>query len=187
MVSGRLAAAREPGGGTLAARGGPAGDGGPPQEAQPGRGARTRGRPEVVSRGEDTERAFLALCIAEPESGARALGELDLYEHFTSDLLRRAAGHLRGHLADPGARTCPRTIPSSRVCWPSSWWRRAASRPAPAMLAVQRMQLELARIDREIQRARAQEAGDVSELAQRRAEVKREFDLAYERALEETG
>ena len=49
------------------------------------------------------------------------------------------------------------------------------------------MQLELARIDREIVRARGRESGDVSELAQRRAEVKREFDRAYERALEETG
>ena len=59
--------------------------------------------------------------------------------------------------------------------------------PRPAMLESQRMQLELARIDREIQRARGQESGDVSELALRRAEVKREFDLAYERALDETG
>ena len=42
-------------------------------------------------------------------------------------------------------------------------------------------------MDREIQARAGQEAGDVSELALRRAEVKREFDLAYERALEETG
>ena len=55
------------------------------------------------------------------------------------------------------------------------------------MLEVQRLQLELARIDRKIQQARGQESGDVSGLAQRRAEVKREFDRAYGRVLEETG
>jgi DNA primase len=141
---------------------------------------------QVVSRGEGTERAFLAQCIAEPESGARALGELDLSEHFTSDLLRRAAAHLREHLTDPGAHL-PEGDPELSGLLAELVVQAGRESPAPAMLQSQRMQLELARIDREIQRARAQESGDVSELAQRRAEVKREFDLAYERALEETG
>jgi hypothetical protein len=57
----------------------------------------------------------------------------------------------------------------------------------PAMLEVQRLQLELARVDRRIARARGEESGDISELAQCRAEVKREFDRAYGRVLEETG
>ncbi len=57
----------------------------------------------------------------------------------------------------------------------------------PAMLEVQRLQLELARLDRKMQRARGAGSGDVSGLAQQRAEVKREFDRAYERVLEETG
>jgi hypothetical protein len=57
----------------------------------------------------------------------------------------------------------------------------------PAMLEVQRLQLELARVDRQIQRARGEERGDVSDLAKHRAEVKREFDRAYGRVLEETG
>ena len=56
----------------------------------------------------------------------------------------------------------------------------------PAMLEVQRLQLELARVDRQIQQARGQESGDVSELAQRRGEVKREFDRAQGRVLEQT-
>ena len=78
------------------------------------------------------------------------------------------------------------------------------------MLPVQRLQLELALIDRQIQAARApeparadasrereQRPGDsasgeqtraqISELAVRRAQVKRDFDRAYERALEVTG
>ncbi len=140
----------------------------------------------VASRGESTERAFLAQCIAEPESGARALGELDLAEHFTSDVLRRAAGHLRTHLTAPGAHL-PEDDPELAALLAELVVQAGRESPAPAMLESQRMQLELARIDREIQRARSQESGDVSELALRRAEVKREFDLAYERALEETG
>jgi DNA primase len=148
-------------------------------------GARTP-RTSVASRGESTERAFLAQCIAEPESGARALGELDLSAHFTSDLLRHAAGHLRAHLTDPGAQL-PEDDPELSGLLAELVVQAGREVPAPAMLESQRMQLELARIDREIQRARGQESGDVSELALRRAEVKREFDLAYERALEETG
>ena len=136
-------------------------------------------------RGASTERAFLAQCIAEPESGARALGELEVSEHFTSDVVRRAAGHLREHLADPG-EGLPADDPELAGLLAELVVQAGRESPAPAMLESQRMQLELARIDREIQRARGRESGEVSELAQRRAEVKREFDRAYERALEET-
>jgi DNA primase len=149
-------------------------------------GARPSRAASVASRGESTERAFLAQCIAEPESGTNALGELDLATHFTSDLLRRAAGHLRAHLTNPGAQL-PEDDPELTGMLAELVVQAGRESPAPAMLESQRMQLELARIDREIQRARGQESGDVSELALRRAEVKREFDLAYERALEETG
>ena len=160
-------------------------------DAEGGGAARTDGRRpartvSVASRGESTERAFLAQCIAEPESGAGALGELDLATHFTSDLLRRAADHLQTHLTDPGSQL-PEDDPELSGLLAELVVQAGRESPAPAMLESQRMQLELARIDREIQRARGQESGDVSELALRRAEVKREFDLAYERALEETG
>jgi DNA primase len=149
-------------------------------------GGRVSRSTSVASRGESTERAFLAQCIAEPESGARALGELDLDAHFTSDLLRRAAAHLCAHLTDPGAQL-PEDDPELSGLLAELVVQAGRESPAPAMLESQRMQLELARIDREIVRARGQESGDVSELALRRAEVKREFDRAYERALEETG
>ena len=55
------------------------------------------------------------------------------------------------------------------------------------MLEVQRLQLELARVERQIQRARGQDAGDINELAKHKAAVKLEFDRAYGRVLEETG
>jgi hypothetical protein len=60
-------------------------------------------------------------------------------------------------------------------------------RAEPAMLEAQRLQLELASVDRQIQQARGRESGDVSGLATRRAEVKREFERAYGRVLEKTG
>ena len=47
-----------------------------------------------MTRREETERAFLALCIASPDEGALALAGLDVDEHFSSELLRRAARHL---------------------------------------------------------------------------------------------
>ena len=59
--------------------------------------------------------------------------------------------------------------------------------PDTVMLEVQRLQLELARVDRQIQRARGQDGGDISALAQRKAEVKRDFDRAYGQVLEQTG
>src|SRR5205085_1751490 len=56
----------------------------------------------ALSRREHTERAFLALCIASPEDGTRALAELDLEESFSSERLRGAARFLRaGDLRDP--------------------------------------------------------------------------------------
>jgi hypothetical protein len=58
---------------------------------------------------------------------------------------------------------------------------------SPAMLEVQRLQLELARVDRQIQHARGRDGSDVSAIAQRRAEIKREFDRAYAGVLEQTG
>jgi DNA primase len=157
--------------------------------------ARPQARPiaGALSRREETERAFLVLCLASPEEGARALAEVDLAGHFTSAVLRRVAEHLRaGGLGDP-----MKDLTSGQVQGSAKDAELAgvlaelvvdAGREGaqPAMLDVQRLQLELARVDRQIQAARGQGAGDVSDLAHRRGQIKREFDGAYERALEQT-
>jgi DNA primase len=146
-----------------------------------------------LSRREETERAFLALCIASPDEGAQALGSIDVDEHFASELLRRAArrlreGNLREPMADsPGQDGDLDEDPELKALLAELVVEAGREQAHPAMLEVQRLQLELARVDRSIQRARGQESGDISELAQRRAEVKREFDRAYGRVLEETG
>jgi DNA primase len=142
-----------------------------------------------LSRRAETERTFLALCIAAPTEGERALAELDPAEHFTSERLRRAAAHLRtGQLAEPMAGIAQEDPELTGVLAELVVAAgRLPSAAAPAMLDVQRMQLDLARIDRRILTARAQGSGEVSDLARRRIEVKRAFEQAYERALAETG
>ena len=146
-----------------------------------------------LGRREETERTFLALCIASPEEGEQALGSLDVDEHFTSELLQRAArhlgaGHLRDPMADPaGVEDGLDGDPQMKALLAELVVEAGREPVQPAMLDVQRLQLELARVDRRIQRARGEESGDVSELATRRGEVKREFDRAQERALEQSG
>jgi DNA primase len=156
-------------------------------------GARAGARGGGLSRREETERAFLALCIASPAEGRVALAELDLQEHFSSDLLRRAAKHLReGSLTEPMADGSGEgdgldADPELKRLLAELVVEAGRDEAHPAMLEVQRLQLELARLERRIQQARGQQDADVSALATRRGELKREFDLAYAQVLEETG
>src|SRR6202011_586086 len=108
----------------------------------------------VTSRGASTERAFLALCIASPGAGQQALAELDPAEHFTSDPVRRAAEHLRTHLADP-RRGLPEDDLELSSLIAQLVVEAGQESARPAMLEVQRLQLELARMDREIHRTRS--------------------------------
>jgi DNA primase len=182
---GRRGEAVEAGAGTTRGRRG--------EVAEAGDGTARGGRaPDRLPGGEltrraETERTFLALCIASPQDGAHALQALDPEEHFTSARLRRAAAHLRaGHLGEPMGAIDEQDAELTGVL-AELVVQAGRESPAPAMLDVQRMQLELARIDRLIQGARAQGKGDVNELAHRRGKVKHDFDRAYERALEDTG
>lgn len=146
-----------------------------------------------MTRREDPERAFLALCLASPDEGAEALEGLEVDEHFSSGLLRRAARHLRdgglrAPMADaPGDGARLEEDPQLKGLLVELVVEAGREQSNTAMLEVQRLQLELARVERQIQRARGQEHGDVSGLAHRRAEVKLEFDRANERVLEESG
>jgi DNA primase len=150
-------------------------------------------RASEMTRREETERAFLALCIASPEEGALALGGLDIDEHFSSGLLRRAARHLSGgDLRAPMTDVANGEVrleddPQLKGLLAELVVEAGREQPDTVMLEVQRLQLELARVDRQIQRARGQDGGDISALAQRKAEVKRDFDRAYGQVLEQTG
>lgn len=146
----------------------------------------------VLSARADTERAFLALCIATPQHGERALEEVELDGVFTSELLRRAAEHLKtGHLGEPlkdvDAEDSELVGLLAELTVEAGRWPVSARSRKPPMLEVQQLQLQLAWIDRRIHAARAQGVGEVSDLAKLRGEVKQEFDRAQERALAETG
>jgi DNA primase len=145
-----------------------------------------------ISRGEEAERAFLTLCLAAPELGRPALESLDVDRHFSSGLLRRAArrlreGDLREPLRDPPGRLGDLDRdPELKALIAELVVEAGAERTKPALLEVQRMQLELAYLDRQIQRARGQGGGEVSELARERARIKSEFDHAQAEVLEAT-
>jgi len=150
----------------------------------------------LAGRREDTERAFLALCIATPEQGAVALAGLDIEQDFSGEMMRRAARHLaEGDLyapmvEAPGERERgegPDEDEALRSLLAELIVQAGGEEPNPDMLEVQRLQLELARLERGIQRARGQEGSDVAGLAREKAALKVEFDRAYARVLEETG
>lgn len=133
------------------------------------------------------ERAFLSLCIGAPEAGAAALSGLDVDQHFADGLMRRAAKHLRaGDLRSPLAGVDERDPDLQRLL--AELIVQAGREPvSDAMLEVSSLQLALAHVDRRIQAARAQAEGEVSDLARRRIEVKRDLDAALERAMEQSG
>jgi DNA primase len=173
-----------------AARGGSSGsgrpvDGGGGQAAAAGASGGAGGAAPAprLDRRERTERAFLVLCIALPEPGRAALAAIDPDAHFTSDLARRAALHLREHLESPreglpaGDEELARLVADLTV--------RADVRPsAEAMLEMEHLQLEKARLEREISAAREAGRTDVPALAAARAEVQRRLDAVMDRVME---
>jgi hypothetical protein len=111
---------------------------------------------------------------------------------FTSELMRRAATHLKGgRLAEPlkdvDAEDRELVGLLAELTVEAGRWPVSARSTKPPMLEVQQLQLQLAWIDRRIHAARAQGVGEVSDLAKMRGEVKQEFDRAQERALAESG
>ncbi len=171
------------GGAGPAARDRDAGRAAPPSSAAP-----AASPPQALaSRAERIERTFLALCIALPGPGHEAL-ESVTPEHFSSPLLARAADHLRVHVAAPeeglpaGERELATLMTELAV-------RAARGNPTGETLRVERLQLELARVDRAMARARgAEQRGEtpelhVSELARERAALKAELDTAISAAL----
>ena len=151
----------------------------PEQPAPPRRQAAPP--PRAVSATEAIERSFLTQCIALGGTGRDELSRLNPEEHFTSELMARAARHLAQHIAaptqgiDPGDEELTALVRELSV--------RAAREPAtPDTLDAQRLQLELRRIDRKMAEARRAGGDGATDLATRRAKLKAEFDRAIERA-----
>jgi DNA primase len=184
-----FASAAEPAGGHGERRGAPRGQ--PPAAATRGGNgppAPAAGALRLRSAGAaQAQRAFLALSVGAPQAGAQALAKVRPDEHFTDGVLRRAAEHLRGgHLEDP-LKGVGDDDPELKRLLAELVVEAGRATVTEAMLSVSALQLELARLDRGIQAARAQAEGEVSELARQRLEVKRELDAAQERAMEQSG
>jgi DNA primase len=146
--------------------------------------ARPRGQPPraraVLARREQAERTFLALCIALPEHGREALRRVTLEEHFTSPLVRRAAEHLRGHLAAP-LDGLPRDDEALAELMAELTIRAGRDPADPSMLEVELLQLEKDRLERQIAAG-----GAVADLAKAREQVTQDIRTAVTRAMERT-
>jgi DNA primase len=171
---------------SLLARGGAGAGGGADARA----GARPADRAErsapvretVVPTGQErAERELLAYCIAYPDLGEQVLAGLDVERDLTVQLTRRAAEHLREHLADPGADVQDAELggllTALKVRARSPELRRGG-------VEVQRLAIMRGRLEREI--AAARRAGEgIAALARRREELRHAYDDAVDRSLEQ--
>jgi len=133
-----------------------------------------------------TERAFLALCIALPPAGRRALAAIDPDQHLTSQRLRRAARHLAGQTEMPLAGLDPEDDELARLMNELVQLAGRAGEVTTEQLEQQRLLLERARLERAIRRAREEGGPGIGELAREREVVMgeiRALDARMERAV----
>jgi DNA primase len=120
-------------------------------------------------RREDTERQFLARCLATKEAGRRALDEMDVDAMFSAELTRRAAHYLAEHLEHPGQSLPAGAEDLARLVAELVIGSGKLESDATALL-IERLQLDKNRLDRAI--ADAQRAGEpVAALAAERQRV----------------
>jgi DNA primase len=119
--------------------------------AAPAPRRQTNGARQALDRREQSERAFLALCIALPELGEKKLAEADLDTVFTSPLTRLAAERLRGHLQHPASILGDEDELAELV--PEIVIHAGRLDATPATLELEALQLDLHRLDREISAA----------------------------------
>jgi DNA primase len=151
---------------------------GPAPQASPPRGL-------ALDAAARNERAFLAQCLALPAVGREALAALDVETLFTSNLARRAALHLRGHLDAP-ADALAEDDDELAALVAELAVLAGAHEPSRAALEAETLKLELAHVDRQIAAARSAGSGDVATLAERREELRGAVDEAIDRAMGET-
>jgi DNA primase len=140
----------------------------------------------LVDHGERAERAFLALCIALPDAGARTLFGTDLDRLITSEELRRAARHIAGRTRTPLADLPSGDEPLARTVAGLVQEAGRGGQVSEHELEHARLVLERTRLDRAIRRARAEGATEIPELARERETVRdqiRQVAAKLERAV----
>jgi DNA primase len=107
----------------------------------------------ALLRREQSEKAFLSLCIALPDLGEQRLAEIDIEDYFSSPNTRRAAAYLREHLRHPGER-----LPSGDEAFARLIAELTVDanrlEATPAKLELEALQLDLHRLERHISSAR---------------------------------
>jgi DNA primase len=140
-----------------------------PLERDRGGGA-TNGARAALDRREQSERAFLAYCLALPEEGEARLAAADLDELFSSPATRRAADYLRGRLRSPAGELPAGDEPLARLV--AELVIRAGELEAtPAKLELEALQLDLHNLDRRIAAARTEGHEHIRALATERQHV----------------
>ena len=108
----------------------------------------------ALDRREQTERAFLAYCLALPEEGEQRLAAADLDTLFAAPATRRAAEYLRGRLRSPAGELPAGDEALARLV--AELVIRAGELDAtPAKLELEALQLDLHNLDRRIAAARS--------------------------------
>ena len=131
------------------------------------------------------ERSFLAQCLASPVGGRAALTEMDVAAEFSSDLTRRAAAHVLAQLSGGGS-ALPEGDDELAGLIAALTVLSGGMRNSEAAVEGERLSLEVQRVKREIEVAKAAAAGDVGRLVALRQELERRRDGAIARAIEET-
>ena len=122
---------------------------------------------------EETERAFLARCLAVKEAGRTQLEAMDVDRSFGNELTRRAAHYLVEHLEHPGQSLPAGADDLARLI--AELVIRAGDLAADSgALQVERLQLDKLRVERSIAAARS--AGEpVTALAVERQRIQEQI------------
>ena len=110
---------------------------------------------------------------------------MDLEAEFSSDLTRRAAAHVLAQLAGGGS-ALPQDDDELATLIAALTVLSGGMRNSEAAVEGERLSLEVQRVKREIEVAKAAAAGDVGRLVALRQELERRRDGAIARAMEET-
>ena len=124
----------------------------------------------ALDRREQSERAFLAYCLALPEEGEARLAAADLDELFSAPATRRAAEYLRTRLRSPAGDLPADDEALARLV--AELVIRAGELDAtPAKLELEGLQLDLHNLDRRIASARTDGHERIGDLARERQQV----------------
>jgi DNA primase len=130
------------------------------------------------------ERDFLAQCLATPDAAADILAGLDL-DVFSSDAMRRVVAHVREHLHAP-SEGLPDDDPVLTTAIAKLVAVAAELAPSRAALQGQLANIELLRLDREIQQKIASGEGGIAALRARRDVLEERRNTLIAQAMEET-